>query len=144
VRNPIARLLLGRGTFPEDVRAALTAEHVRWLEEGLRGSVTYRHYRAPGKRSNWRREWVRAAFAVTGERVAVYLRGRPFVNVPFTDPRFANLEIDAQDGAITIGVDAAEFNARATGRIEVRVRSSDPQHALTVLRTASTLRRPRA
>jgi hypothetical protein len=77
---------------------------------------------------------------VTGERVAVYLRGRPFVNVAFSDPRFANLEIEARDGAITIGCDAAEFNDRASGRIEVRVRSTDAQRVLALLRAGAARR----
>ena len=138
MRNPITTLLFGRGNFPDDVHAALRAEGVRWLEEGCRASITYRHYRAPGERSNWRREWVRAALAVTGERVAVYVRGRRFVNVNFSDPRFANLEIDANDGAITIGCDANDFNDRASGRIEVRVRSTDAERVLALLRRSRT------
>ena len=51
--NPFRRILLGTGCLPDELRGEVMAEGVLLLEEGLRGSVTYRHYRAPGRRANW-------------------------------------------------------------------------------------------
>ena len=70
----LGRLLLGRGTLPDDLRAQLTAEGLDQEEEGIRGTVTYRHHRAPRRRSNWRRQWIRAALAITDRRLLVAIR----------------------------------------------------------------------
>ena len=44
--------LLGLGKLPKVVKAALKAEGIRILEEGVRMSVTHRYFRAPGNMSS--------------------------------------------------------------------------------------------
>jgi hypothetical protein len=62
--NPLRRLLFGTGRLPEDVRRELNAEGILLVEEGLRGSITYRHDRAPRRRSTWEKQ--RAVVAIGG------------------------------------------------------------------------------
>jgi hypothetical protein len=69
--NPFRRILLGTGCLPDELRGEVMAEGVLLLEEGLRGSVTYRHYRAPGRRANWSKSSLYTALAVTTARVVV-------------------------------------------------------------------------
>ena len=45
-------LLLGNGTLKPKLRAALESEGVVLLEEGLPGTITYAHFKAPGRRHN--------------------------------------------------------------------------------------------
>lgn len=132
--NPITGLLR-RGGLPDDARAGVEAEGVLLLEEGLRASVTYRDYRAPGRRSSLRRDWTKAALAVTKERLAVYVGGRPFVNVPFGDDRFAALAIDRQDRDLAIAFDPSAFDPSRSGGIEVRVRPANASAALALIRS---------
>lgn len=132
--NPIAGLLFGRGGLSEAVRAELESEGIIHREDGLRGSVSYRHYRAPGMRSNWSKEAIRASFVVTRRRVGVYVRGRPFVNVAFDDPRFSRLDLRVDGASLTIDLDdASVFNDRASGQITTRVRCADPASALATI-----------
>jgi hypothetical protein len=134
VPNPITALLLGRGRLPDALRAELESEGIIHREDGLRGSITYRHYRAPGQRSNWSKEAIRASLVVTRRRLGVFVRGRPFVNVAFDDPRFSRLDLRIDGANLTIDVDDASiFNDRASGQITTRVRCADPTATLATI-----------
>jgi hypothetical protein len=113
VANPIAALLFGRGRLSDAVHAELESEGIIHREDGLRGSITYRHYRAPGQRSNWSKEAIRASFVVTRQRLGVFVRGRPFVNVAFDDPRFSRLDLRVDGASLTIDVDDASVSTTA-------------------------------
>ena len=130
----LGRLFLGRGTLPDDLRAQLTAEGLDQEEEGIRGTVTYRHYRAPHRRSKWRRQWIRAALAITDQRLLIAIRGRPFVNVPWDDPRLDAMEMSVEDDRLLIAFDPALFDERRSGRIELRLSSAHPRMALEQIR----------
>ncbi|HEV8555639.1 MAG TPA: hypothetical protein VGR06_04480 [Actinophytocola sp.] len=71
---------------PEELRAALTAEGVLELAQAVRGSITYRNYRAPGESSNWAREWMTGTVALTGRRLVVWAGGAKRVDVPYDHP----------------------------------------------------------
>jgi hypothetical protein len=134
VLNPAARLLFGTGTLRPDVLAALRAEGMLLLEEGLRGHVTRRNWRAPGERSNWRREWIRGALVITRRRLAIHGRRGPLVNVPWTDPRFAGLTITADHHGLLVVADAAAFSDERSGGFEVLVRPRDQHRAFDLIR----------
>jgi hypothetical protein len=135
VANPIAGLFLGRGGLSDALRSELESEGIVHREDRLRGSITYRHYRGPGERSNWSKQAIRASFVVTGRRLGVFVRSRPVVNVPFDDPRFSGLDLRVDGASLTIEADASDFNDSASGRITTRVRCADPTAALTTIRT---------
>jgi hypothetical protein len=133
----LGRLLLGRGTLPDDLRAQLTAEGLDQEEEGIRGTVTYRHYRAPRRRSSWRRQWIRAALAISDRRLLVAVNGRPFVDVPWDDPRLEQMEVAVEGDRLLIAFDPALFDERTSGRVELRLRTAHPNLALEQIRARS-------
>jgi hypothetical protein len=61
LRRPFQR----SGQFSEEMRTQLTAEGVVVMEEGLKVSITWRHYRAPGRRYGYRRMGTNGGIAVT-------------------------------------------------------------------------------
>jgi hypothetical protein len=127
--NPLGRMLLGSGRLPDALRAELPASgDVLLLEEGLRGSITYRHYRAPGRRSSWAKEAIAGAIAVTAGRVVVWAGRGKQVDVPRPSPYLAALEVtvEGQD-RLCVAFDAGRFNADRAGRVEIRLRT--PQAA---------------
>ncbi len=130
----LGRLFLGSGTLPDDLRAQLVAEGLDQEEEGLRGTVTYRHYRAPHRRSNWRRQWIRAALAISDRRLVVAIRGRPFIDVPWDDPRLDAMEMSVEDDRLLIAFDPSLFDERRSGRVELRLQSVHPRLALEQIR----------
>ena len=82
------------GKLPQPLRAELDAEGVVLLEEDLRGTVTYRNYRAPGKRYGIRKTRIAGAIAVTRQRVVAWGMGGRQIDVPLGYP---GVEI-ARDG----------------------------------------------
>jgi hypothetical protein len=60
------------GKLPDPLRAELEAEGIVLLEEDLRGTITYRNYRAPGRRYGLRKARIAGAIAVTRQRVVAW------------------------------------------------------------------------
>ena len=117
----ISRLLLGRGKLPEPVRHALAAETIDVLVEGVRGTITYRNYRAPGRRSNWRRTWFAGALALTGRRVVAYRGRERLLDIPFDHPIMRAVRIVLeQPERLYIAYDAAAFHTDRSGIVELR------------------------
>jgi hypothetical protein len=63
--------IFGVGKIPTERRARLESQGILVLEEGLRGSMSYRKYRAPGKRSGRGREGIVGAIALDKLKVKV-------------------------------------------------------------------------
>ncbi|MGE0029414.1 MAG: hypothetical protein AB7O78_09305 [Thermoleophilia bacterium] len=133
----LGRLFLGSGTLPDDLRADLVAEGLDQEEEGLPGSITYRDYRAPHRRSKWRRQWIRAALAISDRRLVVAIRGRPFLDVPWDDPRLDTMEMAVEDDRLMIAFDPSQFDERTSGRVELRLETVHPNLALEQIRARS-------
>ncbi len=64
--------LFGVGKVPRQLSATLQSEGILLLDEGIAGSVTYLDFRAPGRRSNWRRQWFTGAIALTRVRLIAF------------------------------------------------------------------------
>ena len=108
------------GKLPAPLRAELDAEGVVLLEEDLRGTLTYRNYRAPGKRYGISKRRIVGAVAVTRQRVVVWGAGRQ-VDVPLGYP---GVEV-ARDGEekVMFAFEASAFHTDRSGRVEVRLRT---------------------
>jgi hypothetical protein len=134
----LRRLFLGSGRFPEDLRAELIAEGPAVLEEGLGGSITFRHFRAPRKRTNWQRVGISGAIAASDRRLVIWGARCKQVDVPFADPRFAGLEVAAErPGRLLIAYRAEEFSDERSGRVEIRLRCPNAGHVAELLERPS-------
>ena len=76
--NPLRQLFVGTGQQPASRRPELMAEGVLFLEEGLRGSITYRNYRRPRFRAALGKRAVTGTIAVTPQRGRPAVGGDPF------------------------------------------------------------------
>jgi hypothetical protein len=122
-----------RGRIPEPLRSELVAEGAWLLEERLKTTITWRGFRAPGRRDSFRRQWMRGAVAVTATRLLVWANGKR-VDVPLTDPRFEALEIKLEPpDRLLIAFDPSHFHDDWSGRIELRVRSDDAQRLVDTI-----------
>jgi hypothetical protein len=125
--NPLRRLLIGSGRLPVQVRALLATEGVVLLDEGLSGSITYRHYHAPGTSFSFRKVAVSGAIVVTNDRLVVWAAKSRAIDVPLRDPIRAALTIiptgNPPDG-LTFRYDAAAFSPDRKGTVEVHLRTS--------------------
>src|SRR5262245_21631998 len=126
--------LFGVGKIPAPLMPELNNEGILLLDEGVRGSVTYRNFRAPGKRSSWRRQWFTAAIALTKIRLLALWYANPIINVPLADERIKAMRYSLEDGAaLCIAFDAALFHTDWSGTIEYRFRTPQAQQFLELL-----------
>ena len=118
---------IGKGTLKPKLRAALELEGIVLLEEGLPGKVRYKHFKAPGRRFHGKVTLERIGLAITHERFAVYCRsGRAkLIDVPFSDPRLARLDISLKDEHIVaIHIDFDRFDVpKVSGEMTIEARS---------------------
>jgi hypothetical protein len=127
--------LFGIGKIPEPFAAALKREGLLLMDEGIRGSATYRDFRAPGKYSKWKRQWYSAAIALTQIRLVAFRYSEPIIDVPFTDERIHSLQFSlAESDALQVVFDASLFHDDWSGTIEYQFRTPQAQVLLSMLR----------
>ena len=124
----LAKLLLGSGTLKPKLRAALESEGLVLIEEGLSGSVRYKHFKAPGKRFNGKVTGERMGLGISRQRCAVYCRsGRgKLVDTAFSDPRWKIVEVSLHDDdtvSFRVDYDQAEDMPKISGEVTIRART---------------------
>jgi len=123
--------LLGIGRVRPVVRETLEDEGFLVLDEGIRISVYYRSYRAPGRRIYRRKQWTRGAIVVTERRLIAFAPIRKILNVRLDDPRLARLAFSLErPDVLTITVDPSVFHDDRSGEV---VYSFHTDHAREIL-----------
>jgi hypothetical protein len=98
------------------------------------GSATYRNFRAPGRRSNWRRSWFTASIALTKIRLLALAYAKPIINIPLADQRMRALQFRLEAGSrLCVGFEAGLFHSDWSGTIEYRLRTSQAQRCLELV-----------
>lgn len=123
----LAKFRLGNGKLDPKVRAALESEGLVLVEEGLRGSVRYRRFRAPGRRHHGKVTGERIALAITEERFVVYCRSgsTALIDSSFANPRLSVVDVALQgidSVSIRIDYDRADL-PKVSGEITIVVSS---------------------
>ena len=127
--------LFGIGKIPQSYDAPLKSEGVILSDEGLKGSVTYLDFRAPGKYSNWRRQWFIASIALTKTRLLAFRLSSPIIDVPITDERFRQLNFSLENAeTLLVAFDASLFHNDWSGNIEYRFKTPQAQAFLDKFR----------
>jgi len=122
------------GRIPTPVMAQLQAEELVLWDEGLKGSVTYLNFRAPGKYSGWRRVWFIASIALTRTRLRALSYGSPVIDVPLADERLRSMRYTQENAdTLCIAFDANLFHPDWSGTIEYRFRTPQVQAFLDLL-----------
>lgn len=119
----LSRFLKRTGEPPEELRAGLVADGIVLIEEHLNASLTFRHYRAQGKRFSFRRRWMGGAVIVTRNRFVICLGRQKYVDVPRLDLTQC-LEVGVEEpGVLLVAFDPARFDSKVSGRVEVRLQT---------------------
>lgn len=94
----LARFRIGNGRLDPALRARLESEGLVLVEEGLRGSVRYRRFKAPGRRHHGKVTRERIGLGISEERLAVYCRSgtTKLIDTPFSDPRLSVLDVSLE------------------------------------------------
>lgn len=121
--------------MPGPLLTRLRGEGVLLLEEGVRGSVTYRDFRAPGRYSRWKRQWYTSSIALTRTRLVALRHSSPIINVPLRDERIRQLRLSLEGGqTLLVAFDAAVFHDDWSGTIEYRFRTPQAQLLIDAVR----------
>jgi hypothetical protein len=126
--------LFGYGKIPEKYMKEFKKEGIRLIDEGLKGSVTYKNFKAPGKYFSWKRHWFVSSLVLTSSRLAG-LRGKHFImNVPLSDTRIRKIDFRVEkEDVFTVSYEAGLFHHDWEGQIELRFRSALAEALLDAL-----------
>jgi hypothetical protein len=114
------------GRVPREALPVLQSEGVVLLEEGLRGSVTLRNYRAPGRYHSYRSSILTGSLVLTEQRFVAFAFSKPPINIPLHDDRLRALEISVPgDGVLEVKFDPSVFNLQASGSVECRYHTAN-------------------
>jgi hypothetical protein len=113
--------LLGLGKIPRKYAPTLRGEGVILIDEGIGGSITLKHFKAPGRRHSWKRSWFTGCLVLTEQTFAAFAFVRPLIFVPLDDNRLSALRCSLEESAtLLVSYDASLFNEEWSGMVECR------------------------
>ena len=134
VVNLLRRLLLGAGQMPDTLKAALVADGLVLLEQALAGSVTYRHYRAPGQYSSYRKVAITGAIGISTRRLIVWGARIKQIDMPVSLIAGSGMTIaETQPGRVSFSYDAGRFSPDRSGSVEVRLHTAQAGRIVALL-----------
>lgn len=123
----LERFRLGNGALKPQVRSQLEAEGLVLIDEGLRGTIRYEGFKAPGKRFYGKVAGERLAIGLSEERFVVYCRSGSveLMDSAYASPRLAALDISVEDNdTLALRVDYDRIGEPGiSGVITVRART---------------------
>jgi len=120
MRKALLYRLFKIGRIPGKIRPLLESEGIRICDEGVRGWVFTRKFRAPGKRYRYRKTWFAGFLAITGKRIIAYTFWKPIINIGIDDSRMSEIEIDLKTPEkLVFTFESNLFHPDMQGQIEV-------------------------
>ena len=125
-------IFLGGGKLKPEVRAELEAEGLVLVEEKVRGTLHYTHFKAPGKRFHGKIVPMRLAIGLSERRLVVYggVGAPELVDSPFDSPRFqaVDISLDGDDTAV-FHIDYSRMEeaeaAGVSGEIKIKMKPAN-------------------
>jgi hypothetical protein len=115
-------------------KSQLQPEGIVLFEEDVKGSITYRNFRSPGRYANWRKVLITSLIAVTKTRLLALKGSSPIINVPFTDERLRQMKFSLEgEKTLLVAFDANLFQPEWSGEIEYRFKTSQARRFLELL-----------
>lgn len=99
----------------------LRSEGIILLDEGVKGLVTLRKFRAPGRFHSYKKSGFAGSIVITELRFAAFTFSRPIINVPMNDERLNLLNLSVpKEGVLRVNFDASAFHQGWKGSVECR------------------------
>ena len=134
----LAKFRLGNGRLDPELRAALEAEGLVLIEEGLQGSVRYRRFKAPGRRHDGKVTGERIGLAISETRFVVYCRSgsTKLIDASFSDPRLSVLDASLEgNDTVSLKIDYDRAGVpEVSGEIRIVVRTPNAPAIVDQLR----------
>lgn len=114
----------GVGKIKEPFLSELKSENLISSDEGIKGSITYKNFRAPGRYANWRRRWITGAIALTEKRLVLQESSQSVINIFLTDERLKKMRVSLEnEDTLLFKFDPILFLENSSGEIEWRFRT---------------------
>ncbi|HEY2847924.1 MAG TPA: hypothetical protein VGI80_08900 [Pyrinomonadaceae bacterium] len=123
----------GVGRFPPAMMPQARSEGILFLDEGVRGVITYRNFHRPGKRAALEKRLFVGAIVLTNVRLFAVWGNNKLVDVPLDDARLKQMQLAVEDGAFVIRFDAGLFHNDWSGSVEYKFKSDESQRLLDLL-----------
>lgn len=128
--------LFGIGKIKETFLSELKNENLIASDEGLKSSITYKNFRAPGRYSNWKRRWIVGAIMLTEKRLVLQQYSRPVINILLTDERVKKIKVSLEDQeTLLFEFEPQLFLENSSGEIEWRTRTPHAQKIADALKS---------
>jgi len=116
--------LFGVGKIREPLLSELKNEGSFAADEGIKSTITYKNFRAPGRYSNWKRRWFPGAVALTEKRLVLQQYSQPVINILLTDERLKKIKVSLETAdTLLFEFEPNLFLENSTGQIEWRCRT---------------------
>ncbi len=116
--------LFGVGKIKETLLSELKNEEIVASDEGIKSTLTYKNFRAPGRYSNWKRRWFSGAIILTKKRLVLQQYSQPVINLELTDERFKKIKVSLEaEDTLLFEFEPQLFLENSTGEIEWRCRT---------------------
>ncbi|HQU81992.1 MAG TPA: hypothetical protein PKY59_02645 [Pyrinomonadaceae bacterium] len=116
--------IFGVGKIRETLLNELKSEGIVASDEGLKSTLTYKNFRAPGRYSNWKRRWFAGAIILTNKRLILQQFSQPVINILLTDERFEKIKISLEtEDTLLFEFEPQLFLENSSGEIEWRTRT---------------------
>jgi len=113
--------LFGLGKIPRVMVPLLEEEGVVLCDQGVRGSVTLRNFRSPGRICSYRKSAFAGSVVVTRLRFAAFAFAKPLVNLPLADEKLELLELAVpKKNQLLVRFDAGDFHQGWKGTVACR------------------------
>ena len=115
-------------------KSQLQPEGIVLFEEDVKGSMTFRNFRSPGRYSNWRKVLITSLVVLTGKRLLALKGSSPIIDVPLTDERLRRMEFSVEgEKTLLVAFDANLFQPDWSGAIEYRFKTANAREFLQKL-----------
>lgn len=116
--------LFGAGKIRETVLAEIKGEKIFASDEGIKSTLTYKNFRAPGRHSKWKRRWFSSAIILTEKRLILQQYSQPVINILLTDERLSKIKVSLEtEDTLLLEFESHLFIENSDGQIEWRFRT---------------------
>lgn len=111
--------LFGLGKLPKAMVPILRSEGIIIMDEGVKGTVTLRKFRAPGRFHSYKKSGFAGSIVITALRFAAFTFSRPIINIPINDEKIKLLDLSIpKEGILFVKFDAGAFHESWKGSVE--------------------------
>lgn len=112
-------------------KSQLEPEGIVLFEEDVRGSMTFRNFRSPGRYASRRKVGITSLLILTKKNIIALKGSSPIINVPFTDERLRRMKFSLEgEKTLLVAFAANLFQPDWSGEIEYRFKTPQAREFL--------------